>query len=117
MRRRQGDGMTIEHRCLVRIPTRKWVEIRAYDCLSTFRGYTRDVSLEGMSVVTNGGELPAKTFVRVTFLSRKAGQNGFEMSAFVIHATSRGAGLLFTGPYPDVFYGLLQTPAICAVSI
>ena len=106
----------MEHRCISRIPTRRKVEIHSSDVLPTFRGHTRDVSLEGMYVEIKGGTLLSKTFVRVKFLSQEDGEDVFEISAFVIHATSRGAGLIFTGPYPEVFYGLLQPANVRALT-
>jgi len=98
----------MEHRSITRIPTRNKVEILSSDLLPTILGYTRDVSLEGVYVEIEEGALHSKIFVRVKFLSQEIGRDGFEMGAFVIHATSHGAGLIFMGPYPKAFYGLLQ---------
>ncbi len=65
--------------------------------------------MEGMYVEIDGGALHPKTFVRVKLHSKESWQDDFEISAFVIRATSRGAGLVFTGPCPKAFYGLLHT--------
>jgi hypothetical protein len=98
----------MEHRWISRIPTRKKVEILSSDVLLAIPGHTRDVSLEGMYVEIDGGALHSKTFVRVKLHSKEIGRDGFEIWAFVIRATSQGAGLVFTGPCPKAFYGLLQ---------
>jgi hypothetical protein len=100
----------MEHRWISRIATRKNVEILSsdVDVLPAIPGHTRDVSLEGMYVETDGGTLRSKTFVRVKLHSKEIGRDGFEIMAFVIRATSQGGGLVFTGPCPKAFYGLLQ---------
>ena len=68
-----------------------------------------------MYVEIEGGSLLSKIFVRVKFLSQEIGRDGFEIGAFVIHATTHAAGLMFSGPYPQAFYGLLQPHYVRAV--
>lgn len=102
----------MEHRCQSRIPTRVKVEIHDSNDFTAILGHSRDVSLDGMYVEIEEGELQSKTFVRVRIHSQETGKDGFEIGAFVIHATSHGAGLIFSGPYPQGFYGLLNQIAV-----
>lgn len=98
----------MEHRYQSRIPTRFKVEILDSNDSPAIHGHSRDVSLDGMYVEIGEGELQSKTFVRLRILSQETEKDGFEIEAFVIHATSQGAGLIFSGPYPQAFYGLLH---------
>lgn len=83
----------MEQLYISRIPARRKIEIISSDVMPIFRGHMRDVSLEGMSVEIERGMLLAKTFVRVKFISMEDGQDDFEMSHFVIHATSKITGI------------------------
>jgi len=86
--------MAIEHRWSERKP----IEIEvALHCspIGTIVGKTRDISLEGMFVATNGVELPVNSELEVSFtIPGEPEEKEHRLPAYVVHGNGEGVGLM-----------------------
>lgn len=86
--------MAIEHRWSERKPIEIEVALH-YDPVGTINGRTRDVSLEGMFVRTQGVELPVNAELEVIFVTEKNGKpQEHHLPAYVVHGDGNGVGLM-----------------------
>ncbi|WP_297528603.1 PilZ domain-containing protein [Thiohalobacter sp.] len=98
--------MAIEHRWSERKPIEMEVALH-YDPVGTIHGRTRDVSLEGMFVRTQGVELPVNAELEVIFVTRKNGKpREHHLPAYVVHGNSTGVGLMLRHIDYGDFYAL-----------
>lgn len=99
--------MTIEHRWSERKPIQIDVALY-YGPLGTVPGKTRDISLEGMYVMTRGIDLPLHAELEVSFITPSGGGSGQEhhMPAYVVHQSDEGVGLMLRHVDYSDFYAL-----------
>ena len=78
-----------------------------YGPVGKIAGKTRDVSLEGMFVKTDGLVIPARSEVMVTFATKEEhGELNHCVPAYVVHNNDAGVGLMLRhNGYKD-FYAL-----------
>jgi hypothetical protein len=86
--------MPVEHRWSPRKPIAMEVSL-FYPPLGTIEGRTRDISLEGMYVETEGVEIPRQARLEVAFRTRYGEEERVHrLPAYVVHGDGRGIGLM-----------------------
>lgn len=86
--------MPVEHRWSPRKPIAMEVDLD-YPPLGTIEGKTRNISLEGMYVETDGTEIPRQARLEVVFTTRYGdGTKVYRLPAYVVHSHDRGIGLM-----------------------
>lgn len=99
--------MSMEHRWSERKPIEMEVALY-YAPVGTIAGKTRDVSLEGMYVQTDGIDLPMHAELEVSFTTRSG--NGahqeHHLPAYVVHGNGSGVGLMLRHVDYKDFYAL-----------
>ncbi|HEY9198356.1 MAG TPA: PilZ domain-containing protein [Gammaproteobacteria bacterium] len=99
--------MSMEHRWSERKPIEMDVALY-YAPVGTITGTTRDVSLEGMYVQTNGIDLPLHAELEVSFVTRTGSGAPHEhhLPAYVVHGNGAGVGLMLRHIDYSDFYAL-----------
>lgn len=99
--------MSMEHRWSERKPIEMDVALY-YAPVGTITGKTRDVSLEGMYVQTDGVDLPLHAELEVSFVTQNGGGTPQEhhVPAYVVHGTGSGIGLMLRHVDYGDFYAL-----------
>mgnify|MGYP000851166021 CR=1 len=99
--------MTMEHRWSERKPIELEVAL-FYAPVGTITGTTRDVSLEGMYVRTEGVELPLHAELEISFVTQagNGAQRQHHLPAYVVHANRDGVGLMLRHVDYGDFYAL-----------
>ena len=99
--------MSMEHRWSERKPIEMEVALY-YAPVGMITGKTRDVSLEGMYVHTDGFELPLHAELEVSFVTRNGGnEHEHHMPAYVVHGNGDGGvGLMLRHVDYSDFYAL-----------
>ncbi|WJW75069.1 PilZ domain-containing protein [Thiohalobacter sp. IOR34] len=98
--------MAVEHRWSERKPIQMEVALH-YPPVGTLRCTTRDVSLEGMFVATDGVELPPQAELEISFVTEDAGhRHEHRMPAYVVHGNGDGVGLMLRHVDYHDFYAL-----------
>jgi len=78
-----------------------------YDPVGQISGKTRDVSLEGMFVETEGVTIPSRAEVKVLFESKDHGTKYSHcVPAYVVHNNDNGVGLMLRHSGYEDFYAL-----------
>ena len=98
--------MSIEHRWSERKPIE--MEVFLYHpSTGEIAGKTRDISLEGMYVETNGAELPVNSELEVSFITlTETGPKQHRVPAYVVHGSANGVGLMLRHVDYTDFYAL-----------
>ncbi len=98
--------MSVEHRWSERKPIQMDVTL-FYEPMGTILGRTRNISLEGMFVQTNGIKLPLNARLEVSFVSRSHGkEKEHHVPAYVVHDHGDGVGLMLRHSDYSDFYAL-----------
>ena len=98
--------MGMEHRWSERKPVTMDVTLH-YDPVGQISGKTRDISLEGMYVETEGVTIPSRAEVKVLFETNSLGaKQSHCVPAYVVHNQGNGVGLLLRHSGYEDFYAL-----------
>lgn len=91
----RGDyDMPVEHRWSPRKPISMEVSL-FYPPLGSIKGKTRNISLEGMYVETEGAEIPQQARLEVAFITRQGDREKIHrLPAYVVHSRDKGVGLM-----------------------
>ena len=86
--------MPVEHRWSPRKPIAMDVSL-IYAPIGSIEGKTRNISLEGMYIETDGSEIPHQARLEVAFTARSgSGNKVYRMPAYVVHSHEKGVGLM-----------------------
>ena len=98
--------MGMEHRWSERKNVAMDVTVH-YDPIGEISGKTRDISLEGMFVVTDGVTIPSRAEVKVLFTTKDHGaEQSHCVPAYVVHNNETGIGLMLRHSGYEDFYAL-----------
>lgn len=98
--------MGMEHRWSERKQVTMDVTLH-YDPVGQISGKTRDISLEGMFIETDGVTIPSRAEVKVMFETNTLGaKQSHCVPAYVVHNDENGIGLLLRHSGYEEFYAL-----------